>query len=174
MGWIYAREIFGVSNPSLGLLSNGQELIKGNKLTKTTHALLVGVKFSGYQGYIEGNQIFQGKVDVVICDGFVGNIALKVAEDAAVFVEDMIKNNIHGPRAKLGAWLLKPVFKRVKAIIDPSQYGGALLLGVNGIVIIAHGNSDAEAIRNALKVAERAYKNKLTEKLEGGLQKLII
>lgn len=174
MGRIYATEILGISNPSLGLLNIGQEEVKGNALTKATHTILKENKFPNYRGYVEGNKILHGEVDIVVCDGSTGNITLKAMEDTAAFVGDLIINNTRGARAKLGAWLLRPVFREIRTIISPSQYGGASLLGVNGIVIIAHGNSDAEAIKNALRVAERAYKNRLVEKLEEGLKNLVI
>lgn len=170
MGKIYSQEILGISEPKIGLLNIGQELNKGSKLIKAAHFLLKENKFLNFGGNVEPLDIFQGKVDVVVCDGSIGNVMLKGSEAGAAFSLKLIKTKIVGFKAALGAWFLKSAFKGVKSIVSPSQYGGAPLLGVKGVVIIAHGHSDAEAIANALSVAQNACQRQLLQKLENGLK----
>lgn len=153
MGAKYSERVLKVENPRVGLLSIGEEATKGNELTKATNPRLceVGLNFIGN---VEGKDLFRGAVDVVVCDGFAGNIVLKVAEGIAEFMLSTIKKEINRSLiSKAGVLLMAPALRRSKAKLDYAEYGGAPLLGVNGVCIISHGRSDARAIRNAIRVA---------------------
>jgi len=153
MGEVYARHILGVSQPKVGLLSNGEEESKGNDLTRETSLLLREVAFD-YAGYIEGRDIFAGKVDVVVCDGFVGNIVLKLSEGLAEAVGTMLKDEIKkSVVSKIGYLLSRSAFARFKKKVDYAEYGGAPLLGINGVGMICHGGSNVKAIKNAIRFA---------------------
>lgn len=149
MGEAYARQIMKIQNPKIGLLSNGEEDCKGNEVTKETFELLS--KLDSFVGNVEGHQIFDGSVDVIICDGFVGNILLKTSEGVASAISKIIKQNIKKSLlAIMGALLMKGIFKNLKAQIDYDEYGGAPLLGVKDCVIISHGKSSPKAVKNAI------------------------
>ncbi len=149
MGDAYAKEIMKISKPRLALLSNGEEECKGNELTKEAHQLMKQIP--SFVGNAEGRDIFNGEVDVLVCDGFDGNVILKACEGVATAIIHILKNEIKQSLiSKIGALLMKPSFKRLKKHIDWQEYGGAPLLGVNGCVIISHGKSDARAIKNAI------------------------
>lgn len=154
MGEIYSREILGVMHPKIGILSNGEEDTKGNELTQNVFNILKTLPLN-FVGNVEGRDLFgNGKpVDVVICDGFVGNIVIKTIEGTAKAIFKTLVTNIETSNlAKTGALLLKPTLTAVKHQMDHSNYGGAPLLGVDGIVIIGHGSSNAWSVRNAIKV----------------------
>jgi len=157
MGSIYARKVRGVANPRIGLLSNGEEAGKGNDLIKHTYPLLQNSGLN-FIGNIEGKELLGGKVDVAVTDGFTGNILLKASEAVAKLLMDKIKEAIltGGLLAKLGGALIKPALKGIKSMLDPSEEGAAPLLGVNGLVFIGHGRSDALAVKNAIRVAHEA------------------
>ncbi|MFO7819017.1 MAG: phosphate acyltransferase PlsX [Halanaerobacter sp.] len=156
MGHIYMKEIFAIDNPKVGILSIGEEKKKGNKLTKETYELLEEEKIN-FVGNAEGRDLFTGEFDVVVCDGFVGNIVLKVGEGLAETVFKLLKKEVKNSwLAKIGGLFLKPVLKRVKEKLDYREYGGAPLLGIDGVTIISHGSSDAKAIVNAIENAEEA------------------
>jgi glycerol-3-phosphate acyltransferase PlsX len=150
MGEAYAEKIMGISSPKVGLLSNGSEDTKGNELTKATFPLLQGLK--GFIGNIEGKDIFNGKVDVVVCDGFTGNILLKTSEGVVSTVFDLMKLYIRKSLpAKIGALMMrKEVFSNMKKQVDKDEYGGAPLLGLKGCAIVSHGASSPKAIMNAV------------------------
>lgn len=149
MGEAYAKEILKIKNPKIGLLSNGEEKSKGNEVTKEAYTLLS--KLDSFVGNAEGNQVFDGSVDVIICDGFVGNILLKTSEGVADAITKIIKKHVKkSPIAIAGSLLMKKVFKTLKQQVDYDEYGGAPLLGVDGCVIISHGKSNAKAIKNAI------------------------
>jgi glycerol-3-phosphate acyltransferase PlsX len=150
MGEAYAEKILGVSSPKVGLLSNGSEDSKGNELTKATFPLLKGLK--GFIGNVEGKDIFNGKVNVVVCDGFTGNILLKTSEGVVSTVFDLMKLYIRKSLpAKIGALMMKKkVFTHMKKQVDKDEYGGAPLLGLKGCAIISHGASSSKAIMNAV------------------------
>ena len=168
MGRIYMQEILGVPQPRIGLLNIGVEQGKGNALVRKAFGLLTEVE--GFVGNVESNRLLQGEVDVVVCDGFSGNILLKGVEGSASAVIGLLKRSIHESlRAKLGALLLAPQFHQLKEKLDASYHGGAPLLGLKSVVIIAHGHSDALAIKNAIKVAHRAVQNRLPQKIEQGI-----
>ncbi|EOA2789893.1 phosphate acyltransferase PlsX, partial [Campylobacter coli] len=138
MGDAYAKEIMKISKPRLALLSNGEEECKGNELTKEAHQLMKQIP--SFVGNAEGRDIFNGEVDVLVCDGFDGNVILKACEGVATAIIHILKNEIKQSLiSKIGALLMKPSFKRLKKHIDWQEYGGAPLLGVNGCVIISHG-----------------------------------
>lgn len=150
MGEAYAKSVMKISNPKVGLLANGEEESKGNDLTKEAFKLIKGFKW--FVGNVEGRDIFNGHVDVVVCDGFTGNILLKTSEGVASTIFTMMKQYIRKSLpAKLGAMLMKrKVFANIKKQIDYAEYGGAPLLGINGCAIIGHGSSNSKAIKNAI------------------------
>lgn len=153
----YDRSLHGHQRPIVGLLSNGTEDGKGTKLTRATDELLKRADGNGafeYRGYVEANQIFAGEVDVVATDGFTGNVVLKLAEGVSEMVMNMVKQQLDkSVRAKMGAPLVKPALSKLEQLMHYSEAGGALLLGVQKLVMIAHGRSDAVAIKNAIKGA---------------------
>jgi len=157
MGSVYAEKVRGVKKPKVGLVSNGEEEGKGNELVRLTTPLL---KNSGinYFGNVEGKEVIGGKVDVAVTDGFVGNVMLKTAEAVGKLIMDQVKTAIRngGPFAMLGGLLVKPALGNIKKLLDPSEQGAAILLGVNGLVLIGHGRSDALAIRSAILLAKNA------------------
>ncbi|MFA5286945.1 MAG: phosphate acyltransferase PlsX [Candidatus Omnitrophota bacterium] len=165
MADVYCRNILNKINPSVGLLNIGEEEAKGTEFMRQTHELLQKSNLN-FIGNVEGKDIFSGKVDIIICDGFVGNVALKVAEAAAgvmqVFLKRHLLSNIWG---KIGLLFLLPSLKRFKKDIDYAEYGGAPLLGVDGVVIIGHGRSNARAIKNAIRVAKEEVERKFNEKI---------
>lgn len=171
MGEVYAKVVLNKDDITLGLLSNGEEESKGNAVTKEAYKLLKE-KFDNFHGNVEGNDIFKGTVDVVVTDGFIGNIVLKASEGAAETIGKLIKEEIKksGLLQKIGALLLKPVFKGLKKVTDYAEYGGAPLLGVNGCVIIAHGKSNSKAIKNAIFQAIKYTQNDVTNKIKESLK----
>jgi glycerol-3-phosphate acyltransferase PlsX len=169
MGSAYVERVFDRPRPRVGLLSNGEEDSKGNALVRETHPLLreSGVNFVGN---VEGNDIFQHLADVVVMDGFTGNVMLKVAEGSGAFVAELIKQEARrNPLGMLGGLMMKPAFARVRRRIDYDEYGGGPLLGVDGICIIAHGRSNAKAIRSALRVARHAAETGLPDAIRTGI-----
>ena len=165
MGEVYARYVLGVDRPKVGLLSNGEEEEKGNDLTRETHAILKKSTLN-YVGYIEGRDIYSGEVDVVTCDGFVGNIFLKTSEGLADAIGRMLKEELKKSfLSKLGYLLARGSFKTFKKKVDYSEYGGAPLLGINGVGFISHGGSNANAIKNAIRVASEFVRNRVNKHL---------
>lgn len=158
MGQVYARKVFKVDKPRIGLLNIGEEPGKGNELAQAAHAILAETPDLGFIGNVEGRDMTRGHADVVVTDGFVGNVVLKSAEGFAELFETLLRENIMagGLKAKLGAWLMRGALKSFKRRVDPAEYGGALLLGVNGVCIIGHGSSRAYAVDNAIRVAKEA------------------
>ncbi len=173
MGEIYARYAFNKKNPRVGLLSNAEEEAKGNDLTRETNALIRSTPIKNYLGYVEGRDIFHGDVDVVVTDGFVGNVALKLSEGLVEAVVDMLKIEIKSSfMAKIGYLLARGAFKKLKKRMDYSEYGGALLLGIDGICIISHGGSNVKAIKNAINKAAKYSESELNRHLEEDLATL--
>ena len=153
MGDAYAKYILKKDKPVVGLLSNGEEESKGNELIRETNAILKQSSI-GYTGPVEGRDIFNGRADVVICDGFVGNAALKICEGLAEAIGAMIRQKLEASlKAKIAYLLARDMVNGIKKKLDYSEYGGAPLLGVNGVVIIGHGRSSAKAIKNAVRLA---------------------
>ncbi|MEA2051121.1 MAG: phosphate acyltransferase PlsX [Campylobacterota bacterium] len=169
MGKIYSEDVLGVDNPLMGLLSNGEEESKGNEVTKTAFNLLESVP--NFVGNVEGNDVFNGTVDVVVCDGFVGNILLKTAEGVADTIGKIIKDNLRRSLVSItGAVLMRKVFKKLKLKVDYAEYGGAPLIGVKAPVIIAHGKSNAKAMQNAIFQAIKAADSNLNQHIEEKLK----
>lgn len=170
MGEVYARHILGMAKPKVGLLSNGEEESKGNELTRDTNQILKKIAFD-YAGYIEGRDVFAGGIDVVVCDGFVGNIVLKLSEGLAEAVGTMLKEEIEKSFiCKIGYLLSKSAFSRFKKKVDYAEYGGAPLLGIDGVGMICHGGSNVKAIKNAIRFAseyaEKGVNQKMAEKIK--------
>ncbi|HXI57745.1 MAG TPA: phosphate acyltransferase PlsX [Polyangia bacterium] len=173
LGTQYARLLHGKDKPRVGVLSNGSEEQKGTALTRETHQLLARALAPGaradfhYVGYVEGRDIFRGDVDVVVTDGFTGNVVLKSVEGAAEAILGMVREEVlrAGPLARLGAALMTSVLRRLKKRLDYAEHGGAPLLGVDGVALICHGGSNATAIKNAVLVADRFAKNGLRQEL---------
>ncbi len=157
MGSAYAENVRGVKNPKVGLVSNGEEEGKGNELVRAATPLL---KNSGlnYYGNVEGKEVIGGKVDVAVTDGFVGNVMLKTAEAVGRLILNQVKTAIEngGIFTKLGGLMVRPALRGIRRLLDPSEQGAAILLGVNGLVLIGHGRSDAAAIKSAITLAKSA------------------
>lgn len=169
MGQVYAEDVLKIDEPLTGLLSNGEEESKGNELIKEAHEMLI--QLPNFSGNVEGNDIFNGSIDVVVCDGFVGNVVLKTAEGVADTIGKIIKKNLQRSLISIaGAVLMRKVFKNLKIKVDYAEYGGAPLLGVKAPVIIAHGKSNAKAIQNAIFQAINAANANLNEDIEKRLQ----
>lgn len=166
MGQVYAQTVLGIANPSIGLLSNGEEPTKGNALVQQVHPLLARMEDLNFVGNVEGKDVALGTVDIVVTDGFTGNVALKTAEGVATMMVDLLKTEITStlPR-KLAGLILRPAFRAVRNKLDYAEIGGAPLLGVNGAVIIAHGRSTARAIESAVGVAGRSADHDLAGKI---------
>lgn len=165
MGEVYARYALGITSPRVGLLSNGEEDSKGNELTRETNVILKKTSLN-YCGYIEGRDIFAGAVDVVVCDGFVGNIVLKLSEGLADAAGKMLKREIiKSLVSKIGYLFVRGAFGRFKKIVDYAEYGGAPLLGINGVGMICHGGSNVKAIKNAIRFANEYAKNGVSERV---------
>ncbi|MBP9616022.1 MAG: phosphate acyltransferase PlsX [Aliarcobacter sp.] len=170
MGQVYAQYVLRLDEPIVGLLSNGEEDSKGNEVTKEAYKLLA--KIPNFAGNVEGSDIFKGTVDVVVCDGFVGNILLKTAEGVADTIGKIIKKNLKRSLISIaGAVLMRKVFKNLKVRVDYAEYGGAPLLGVKAPVIIAHGKSNPKAIQNAIFQAINAASSNLDSIIEQRLVK---
>jgi glycerol-3-phosphate acyltransferase PlsX len=170
MGEVYARYVMEVAHPRIGLLSNGEEESKGNDLTRETSALLRNISLD-YAGYVEGRDIFNGLVDVVVCDGFVGNVVLKLSEGLAEAVGKMLKEEIQKSfLSKVGYLLSRQAFKNFKKKVDYAEYGGAPLLGIDGVGMICHGGSNAKAIKNAIRFAHEYAQKGVTRRVAEKLQ----
>ncbi len=149
MGGCYAEDVLNISEPSIGILANGEEDSKGNEVTKAAFKLLQG--YRGFKGNVEGGDIFNGSCDVITCDGFVGNLVLKTSEGVASTISQLIKDYIRkSPVAITGALLMRKVFKLLKKEIDYAEIGGAPLIGIKGCAIVSHGKSNAKAVKNAI------------------------
>jgi phosphate acyltransferase len=171
MGDFYARDMLGIKNPSIGLLANGEEESKGNEVTKDAFKLLKG--YEGFKGNVEGADIFNGSTNVVVCDGFIGNLVLKTSEGVASTISFFIKDYIRkSPIAITGALLMKRVFKLLKKEIDYAEIGGAPLIGIKGCAIVSHGKSNPKAIKNAIFQAIRYVDTGVNEHIEERLEQL--
>ncbi len=171
MGDVYGRYVLKKERPRIGLLSNGEEEGKGNDLTRETHELLKMTSLN-YIGYVEGRDIYYGDVDVIVTDGFVGNVALKLSEGLVEAVVTMLKEEIKSSlMAKIGFLLARRAFNNLKKKVDYAEYGGAPLLGIDGICIISHGGSSARAIKNAILRAYEYSKGRVNAHLMEELEK---
>ena len=171
MGSVYAEKVRGVKNPRIGLISNGEEAGKGNELVKESYPLLEAAKMN-FIGNVEGKEIFNGHVDVAVTDGFTGNVFLKATEAVAKLLIEKIREIIKGGNlpTKIGGALVKPALGSIKQMLDPSEEGAAPLLGVNGLVFIGHGRSDAIAIKNAVRVAKDAAEAKVLDAMKSAIE----
>lgn len=170
MGARYARCLLKTERPRVGLLNIGEEPSKGNAVVKETHALLARSDLA-FVGNIEGEDVAQGAADVVVCDGFAGNVLLKGIEGYAELFWGMLKKRLSGGlRSRLGAFLVRPCLRALARELDYASYGGALLLGVNGVVVIGHGRSSPEAVANALRVASDLAQQRVVEELGGSFE----
>jgi glycerol-3-phosphate acyltransferase PlsX len=166
MGSVFAEEILGVQRPSVRLLSIGEEPEKGNQLTLEAHELLAaaGLRF---EGNTEGRTLLEGEADVVVADGFTGNVALKTLEGTVKSLLDALRSELESSaRGKLGGVLIRPAARKLRARLDPETYGGGYLLGLNGLVVIAHGSSTRIAIANAIRHAARGVEHGVVERLQ--------
>ena len=173
MGSVYAELMLKIKNPRVGLLNIGEEETKGNEQALATYPLLKAEEHINFVGNVEGRDINKGTVDVVVCDGFVGNVVLKFAEGLASAIMKLMKDAIlnGGILAKLGGLLIKPAMKGLAKRLDPAEYGGALLLGVKAPFIICHGSSKAKAIKNAIGVAIDFAERDVVEHIAGNIVK---
>src|SRR6201996_3762926 len=166
MGNAYSRVIFRTARPRVGLLSIGEEEHKGNTLTHEAQPLLKSLKNLHFIGNVEGRDVYTGAVDVIVCDGFVGNVALKVSEGLVDVVRQLLKQSLKASVTRqVGAYLARGAFNEFKKRVDYSEYGGAPLLGLNGICIICHGRLNAKAIRNAIRVAKEFAEGNINERI---------
>ncbi len=169
MGATYARDVLGVAKPRVGLLNIGGEAEKGSLFTKEAYKLLAEAPVD-FDGNVEGKEMFSGDIDVVVTDGFTGNVVLKIVEGVGSLLLGMLKDGImSSPRAKAGGFLLTPALMGMRRDIDPEETGGAVLLGLNGVCIIAHGSSSSKAIKNAVSVAVKSVENDVVEHIKQGM-----
>ena len=169
MGEIYSRLIFHSEVPKVGLLSIGEEEHKGNELTKSVTPLLKGLPIN-FIGNVEGRDIYRGLADVVVCDGFIGNVVLKVSEGLVEMIRQMLRESLESTiTRKIGYALSKEAYKDFKKRVDYAEFGGAPLLGVKGVSIICHGRSNANAMKNAIRVASEFAEGRIGEKIEAEL-----
>jgi phosphate acyltransferase len=170
MGHAYAQVLKGIQQPRIGLMSNGEEEGKGNELTRETHELLKNIRGINYAGYCEGRDIFTGEWDVIVCDGFVGNVILKTAEGMGEAIMELLKQSFSSSlKGKLGYLMARSSMRPLKKKLDYAEYGAAPLLGVRGISMICHGRSSALAIKNALHAAEKNHQERLVDRLNEAL-----
>jgi len=171
MGSVYAERARGVKNPRVGLISNGEEAGKGSELVKETYPLLADAKIN-FVGNVEGKEIFNGHVDVAVTDGFTGNVFLKSTEAVAKLLIEKIRETIKAGNlpTKLGGALVRPALGSIRKMLDPSEEGAAPLLGVNGLVFIGHGRSDAQAIKSAVRVAKGAVEAKVLDAMKSAIE----
>src|SRR5262245_11566752 len=166
MGSVYARTWMGVERPRVGLLSIGEEETKGNELTREAHQLLKGSRLH-FIGNVEARDIFSGQADVIVCDGFTGNVALKLSEGLVEMVEDLLGEELQSTfSSQVGYLLSRRAFRRFRRRVDYSEYGGAPLMGVAGLCIVGHGRSSAKAVRNAVAMASRFATSHVLERVE--------
>jgi glycerol-3-phosphate acyltransferase PlsX len=174
MGSIYANKVLGKPQPRVAILSNGEEAGKGNELVKESYPLLRASNLN-FIGNVEGKELFGGEADVVITDGFTGNILLKSSEAVAKLITEMLRTELtRSLRTKIGALLAKPAFGSIKRMMDPGEVGAAPLLGINGLVFVGHGRSDARALFNGIRVARQAIENDLLNALREALQEQLV
>ena len=170
MGDAYSRTVLGTSRPSVGLMSVGEEEAKGSALTKEAFGLLRSIEDLNFVGNVEGRDVFSGEVDVIVTDGFTGNVMLKLSEGLQEAVITMIRRELSASAiTKAGAVLARPAFQRLKKRLDYAEYGAAPLLGVRNIVVVGHGSSNARAVRNAVRTVKEFSDNGAAERIERGL-----
>jgi glycerol-3-phosphate acyltransferase PlsX len=174
MGAVFAEEILGIAAPEVRILSIGEEDEKGNQLTLDAHELLRESSLN-FGGNMESSRLLEGEVDVVVTDGFTGNVALKALEGTIRSLLDAIQGEIESTaRGKLGGLLIRPAARRVRRRLDPETYGGAYLLGLRGLVVIAHGSSSSVAVANAIRLAARGVEHQVVQRLEERLPDRVV
>jgi len=174
LGSVFAEEILEIATPEVGLLSIGEEQEKGNQLTLEAHALLAASDLN-FRGNVESRELLEGAADVVVTDGFTGNIALKLLEGTIKTLLDALRDEIAAGRStRLGGLLIRPAARRLRTRLDPDTYGGAYLLGLRGLAVIAHGNSSRTAIANALRLAARGVEHDVVERLRQRLPERVV
>lgn len=171
MGSVYAERVRGIKNPRIGLIANGEEAGKGSELVKESYPLLEAAKIN-FIGNVEGKEIFGGRADVAVTDGFTGNVFLKATEAVAKLLIEKIREVIKGGNlpTKVGGALVRPALSSIRQMLDPSEEGAAPLLGVNGLVFIGHGRSDAEAIKHSVRVAKNAAEAKVLDAMKSAIE----
>ena len=174
MGSIYSQSVLGVEEPKIGLLNIGEEDCKGDELALNTYGILKENKNIHFAGNAEGRDVLSGEFDVIVCDGFAGNVLLKFAEAVGESVLQIFREELpRGVRGKVGTVFLKPNLKRIKQRIDHAEHGGGLLLGVNGVCIISHGSSQAPSIFSAIRLATEAVDKKVSEQIKACYQQAV-
>jgi len=173
MGTIYSQYVLGIEQPKVGLLNIGEEPSKGNELALRTHELLAANSQLTFIGNAEGRDVLSGQFDVIVCDGFVGNVLLKFAEAVGEVALQILREELpRGIRGKLGTALLKPNLKQIKQRMDHAEHGGGLLLGVAGVCIVSHGSSQAPSIFNAIRLAKEAIDHQVLERIQARYQRM--
>jgi glycerol-3-phosphate acyltransferase PlsX len=166
MGSVYSRTLYGVESPRVGLLSTGEEATKGNELTREAHRLLKSSSLA-FIGNVEARDVYSGDADVIVCDGFTGNVALKVSEGLVEVVEELLSEELSSTiTMRVGSLLTRRALRRFRRRVDYSEYGGAPLLGVAGVAIVGHGRSSAKAVRNAIAMAYRFAADRFIARVE--------
>lgn len=172
MGSLYAEHVFGIRNPSVKILSNGEEEGKGNQLVVTSAQLLANTPGIHFLGNVESKEIVDGDVDVVVTDGFTGNIFIKTAEATAKLLQGVMREEfMRNPISQVSGLISRSVLNRLRTRMDDSEYGGAVLLGLSGLVIVTHGRSKAPAIRHAIRVAKQAIEHDVLTKIQRAMEK---
>jgi len=167
MGSVYSKYVLDIEQPQVGLLNMGEEPGKGDKLTKETYKLLVANPYINFRGNAEGRDVLSGDFDVIVCDGFVGNVLLKFTEAVGSTMLQIMRQELpRGWRGQMGTAFLKPNLQRIKQRIDHAEHGGALLFGVSGVCVISHGSSQAPSIFNAIRLGKEAVTNKVIERIQ--------
>ncbi len=175
MGSVFAEEVLGLASPSVRLLSIGEEPEKGNQLTLETHRLLAGAQGLNFLGNVESRELLEGGTDVIVTDGFTGNVMLKLLEGTIMSLLGALREEITATvPGKLGGLLIKPAAGRLRTRLDPDTYGGAYLLGLRGLAVIAHGNSSRTAVANAIRLAARGVENNVVERLSERLPERVV
>lgn len=170
MGNIYAQTLFNLARPVVRILSNGEEEGKGNQLVISSYNLLANTPSINFQGNIESKEVFEGGADVIVTDGFTGNVFIKTAEATAKMLQNiMLQELTAGPISSVGAFLAQAALRRMRKRTDDSQFGGAVLLGLSGLVVVAHGRSRVPALVNAVRVAKQSISQNLSGKIEAGI-----
>ncbi|NMF82689.1 phosphate acyltransferase PlsX [Nodosilinea sp. P-1105] len=173
MGAIYSRYVLGVDSPRVGLINIGEEPSKGNEAALKAHQLLEENPNIPFAGNAEGRDILSGQFDVVVCDGFVGNVLLKFAEAVGESVLQILREELpQGIRGKVGTAILKPNLRRIKQRVDHAEHGGGLLLGVAGVTVISHGSSQAPSVFNAIRLAKEAVDNRVLDRIQAQYQRV--
>ncbi len=174
MGSLYVEKVLGINQPRVGLLSNGEEAGKGNDLVKETYPILEQSNLN-FIGNVEPKELFSGEADIVVTDGFTGNVLIKASEAVSKMLIDLLRNELTSTlRTSIGAYLAKPAFARIKKMMDPGEVGAAPLLGINGLIFVGHGRSDSRALVSAIRVARQAVSADLLISLQEGIKTRLV